>query len=509
MKPSPARSAEASPLAAWLPCAAAACVLAAWLAAKAALFDGLEYTSDLFSNLQMSTGVFLGRPLLWENGFGDHKALHNYYVVPLFFPLTRFFGPFGLFLGSALLWAAASFAVFRLAWRSVAWKRWMYWAFAACVLFGPVGAWFFDDPIYGWHADFLLLPLSVLLACALANRSRHAWWLALPIVLVREEAAIVLWGIHALWEWTHPRAPSARARLARIMRMTPIWLAIFACALGVQAWMRPAARGGSRAMSALAAVPAVLADPRLRQALGHSAMTALLLLAVALVVGVSWRAAVAAAAATLPLIPPLLVASCSYGATELGARDYSFSWGVRLVLPWSVVAAALLLAIAARRKPPAATAGLQALLLAGVVLVSLGGQALVLRWGRGYEVWQRATAFLGSRKSAFLSARLAPAEDQFLRCLGRELPRLTPVSSGGSLFARFYRQDIDWPDRLQTAWAQPALVACDALMRLPYDYGCNALARQRAASGFAERRVFGIAVAYAPALAPAVQRCAP
>ncbi|HET9751844.1 MAG TPA: hypothetical protein VFP52_02735, partial [Myxococcales bacterium] len=332
---------------------------------------------------------------------------------------------------------------------------------------------------------------------------------ALPILLVREEAPIVLWGIHALWEWTHPRAPGVAARLARIARLTPIWVGLFACALGLQRWMSPDAQGRSRAMSALDAIPAVLADPRLRQALGYSAMTALLLVAATLVVGASWRAAGAALVATVPLIVPLFIASCSYGATELGARDYSFSWGPRLVLPWSVVAAALVLAIAARREPPVATSGLQALVLAGLVLVSLGGQALVLRQARGYEVWRRATAFLPGRRASFLAARLTRAEDDFLRCLGRELPGLTPVSSGGSLFARFYRQDIDWPDRLQTAWAQPALVACDALMRLPYDYGCNALARQRAASGFAERRVSGIVVAYAHALAPAVQRCTP
>src|SRR5882724_3976655 len=74
-------------------------VLCGWLTVKCVLFVRLAYTSDMFSLLQMSLSWLDGRPLLWENCFGNHARLHDYYSVLAFAPLTFTFGAYGLFAG--------------------------------------------------------------------------------------------------------------------------------------------------------------------------------------------------------------------------------------------------------------------------------------------------------------------------------------------------------------------------------------------------------------------------
>src|SRR5581483_7046103 len=48
--------------------------------AKVGLFKGLQYTFDLFGFVQMSRGWLRGHPLLFENGWGNHAQIHNYYT---------------------------------------------------------------------------------------------------------------------------------------------------------------------------------------------------------------------------------------------------------------------------------------------------------------------------------------------------------------------------------------------------------------------------------------------
>src|SRR5262245_40067579 len=82
-----------------------------WLCAKFVLFDALEYTCDLFSALELTWTWADGRPLLFENSFGDHKPVHNYYLLPLLYPATAMFGARGLFLVQCALNVIATFAL--------------------------------------------------------------------------------------------------------------------------------------------------------------------------------------------------------------------------------------------------------------------------------------------------------------------------------------------------------------------------------------------------------------
>src|SRR5499427_10947927 len=129
----------------WLPYVLALAVVGYWLLVKSVLFHRLEYTDDLFTNLQLSRSVFEGRPLLWENQFGDEKAFHNFYIAVLFYPFTRFLGAYGLFVGQALLYGLAIYSIVKRALEAAEWKRPLYWAALVALALGPVAFWIYDD----------------------------------------------------------------------------------------------------------------------------------------------------------------------------------------------------------------------------------------------------------------------------------------------------------------------------------------------------------------------------
>src|SRR5260370_20201873 len=115
----------------WLPQALALVTIGYWLLVKSMLFLRLEYTADLISNLQISRSFFEGRSLLWENGYGNHKAIHNLYIAVLFYPFTRFLGAYGLFVAQALVYLWAVNRILSRARDAAAWKRALYWTAVA------------------------------------------------------------------------------------------------------------------------------------------------------------------------------------------------------------------------------------------------------------------------------------------------------------------------------------------------------------------------------------------
>src|SRR5260370_24293061 len=131
MRPSPVASSAA--ILRWLPQVLALVTIGYWLLVKSMLFLRLEYTTDLFSNLQLTRSFFEGRPLLWENGYGNHKAFHNLYVAPLFYPFTRFLGAYGLFVAQALLYGWAVYRILVRARDAAECKRALYWPAVAAL----------------------------------------------------------------------------------------------------------------------------------------------------------------------------------------------------------------------------------------------------------------------------------------------------------------------------------------------------------------------------------------
>ena len=104
--PGPSRSGHATTL--LLAALASLAVLYAGLC-KALLFRDLEFIgSDFFSFLEMTWSWYYAGLLLHDNVYGSHFAIHNFYLLLAFAPLTIPLGAYGLILGLGLLnWAPA------------------------------------------------------------------------------------------------------------------------------------------------------------------------------------------------------------------------------------------------------------------------------------------------------------------------------------------------------------------------------------------------------------------
>lgn len=73
-----------------------------------------DYTSDLFTHFQLSHDWLIGKPLFYENCFGFHNKLHNYFIDPLLSPFTWLFGIYGLFVALFSLMIGSFFMVLKL-----------------------------------------------------------------------------------------------------------------------------------------------------------------------------------------------------------------------------------------------------------------------------------------------------------------------------------------------------------------------------------------------------------
>ncbi len=487
--------------------------VAYWLLVKAALFDRLDYLSDLFSFLQMSISVFGGRPLLYENAYGDHRVIHNYYVMPLFYPLTHVLGAYGLFVGHALLLIAAVVSVLALARADTAEKRVWYWSVVAALVLGPVSFWIWDDQPYGFHGELLFLPLSVLFTTSLLRRSRAAWLFAALLAFTREEGPIVAWSIHAVYEVTRSDpelATSARpaaGRIRRVAAVTATWLLLFCVGMAIQLAIQRGHSSVRDASTAFVRLAGVWHAPGLRGELVASFIDALLLLLTSwflLLGGLDLRAPVAAAVCSVAILVPATLGSSFY-AVPNALRGHGISWSPRFVMLWGLFAAAWLFSIHSTRTSTLRSRLRRGAIAFALVAASVVAQIAVLETRKQYSLERRiAPIWLGGGAGAALSRR----EDQFLRCLGRRLPHPTPVACSGTLFGRFHRQDLVWPERVGTAWRFPALVLCDDQGRWPgFDYGCLQLRRTLPASGFAQGTLDGLSFSYGSDLAGVIESC--
>lgn len=471
---------------------AASCVLL-WV--KARLFRGLEYTSDLFSALQASRSWIGGRPLLHENCWGDLAAIHNYYFTAVLGPLTWWAGAYGLFIGHALLLLAAWIELVR----SLGPARWPRLVSAFAFLFGPVAAWMWDDPTYGWHAELLFLPLSVLFAGSLSRRSRAAWVWGLLLVLVHEEGAVLACSLQLLMAWLDDGPEVAhRERVLETARIAAAWGLVFAAGLLL---LRVNAVGTTSRLDT--ALSRLRESSDLPQLLAHTGLTHSLMLFGAGLLMVAPRRprdVALACAAALPLAVVILVASAAYAFEPGGADTHGATWPPRFVLLWSVLGPLLF-----RRSwldDPSVRARWIALAIAAAAIAL---QPALLRELRGYDLGARAQALW--REDALLGARLDTRERDFLACLGTQLPTTTAVAAHGSMFAMFHRHELLWPNRLEHASAPPRLAVCVLGDRLPFEYGCLRLADNLVAGGFGAMQFGLVAVAYDPALMSTIRSC--
>jgi hypothetical protein len=464
---------------------------------KALLFHGLEYYhTDFFGFLEMSRSLFQAGELLRDNVYGHHAAIHNYYLLLAFAPLTLAFGAYGLVIGLVILHLAA---VLRVAFAPSLDVPGRVALLGACL--GPIAYAVFDNPVFGFHPELCYPPLCVLLALDLREgRSRRAIVIAALAMLVKEDGAVlcacvlVAWFALRLFEL---RAASPEERRPVVAAAT---LSLSAVALAFAAGMallwvmgrvlpQPQETSTGRVLDSLhklgstATGHGLLRENLLWGLAGYATVCVLLLLPLG-------RRLLRGLLLLLVACPPLLL------VLVVGAGPYRFRymlWPHRLAALMGLAAASLVLtwtSSPSARKPTTAR-------VLALVALSWAVQWFVLVRSEGYPVWRRldAPALLtgaGTRSSD------VPLEDlRFLRCLGDRLPPGLAVSAIGDLHPVFHRQSVVFPARAEYAREAPRLRVVSA------SADANPLAE-----GFcAGPRVGGLAVEAECGLIPLVEGC--
>ena len=155
---------------------------------KALLFHDLEYThTDFFSFLEMSRSLVQSGELLRDNVYGHHAAIHGFYLLLAFSPLTVPLGAYGLILGLVLLHLTAVVRVALATTLDLPGRVALLGGYLS-----PIAYAVFDNPVFGFHPELCYPPLALLLALDLREgRSRRATLVAALMVLVKEDGAVL------------------------------------------------------------------------------------------------------------------------------------------------------------------------------------------------------------------------------------------------------------------------------------------------------------------------------
>lgn len=170
--------------------------LAAWYLLKVFQFQtSPESYDDGLVTLQLSRGWLEGRPLLFDNIYGNHALQHNHYFILLTGFLTMPMGVYGLFFAYLIL-----LGIFFRKWyvalqplqadgRETSWLTVIFFAF------GPMAYFIYLD-YFGWHSEQYFLPLLALLSLSLARRGPGTGLTALLLtLLVKETAPVMIWSL--------------------------------------------------------------------------------------------------------------------------------------------------------------------------------------------------------------------------------------------------------------------------------------------------------------------------
>jgi hypothetical protein len=467
-------------------------MLALWLDIKVRLFEGLSYASDLFVSLQLSWSGWEGRPWGHDNFYGNGWALHNYFLIVAFYPLTARLGAYGLFIGLALIWGAS------ILYGATGWSG---LALRIALLLGPVAFRIWDNPIYAWHSELLYLPLGIFFAEARLRNSRLAWLFGTLLCLVKEDGAVLACALdQSVLLLSAARGEGAPWR--KLALHTSAWIGVFVLGFLVL-WTNRSGASPGRIGEIAPAIARIAAEPNLVAALRWQILSvALLLLPLAAIVAgfVGLRRAALIWLCSAPLWAIAITSSLPYSVNEAAFYFHGLVWPPRLVLLWTFGSAVVMGAVSAGSAAGSQRWRLVQVVGAAVALLIFQHEFLARRLG--YSALGRAGDALGD---AVPRSRLSERETSFLRCVADGLPWRTPVMTSQSLYAVFHEDLLVGPDGEAKALNPPRVIACDTIPRLPFGYDCAPAVERR---GWVPIRVDHLLLAAEPPLTPLLQICA-
>lgn len=444
---------------------------------KALLFRNLEYfEGDLFSSLEMSWSWYYAGRLLHDNAYGVVFAIHNFYLLPFFSPLTIPLGAYGLIVVLVVLHLLA---VLRVA-RATALDLPGRLAVLAGLLC-PIAYYVFDNPVWGFHPELCYPPLAALLAVELLEgRTGRAIVVALLIVLVKEDGAVlgaaVLLAYFAGRLWSlgagarEERRKVARAAFLSLLAMTLVFLLGMAVLSVAGESLAPTQTTSSpRLLKALRILALTLSGDarplqrtRLLEGLTAYALTAALVL---LPLGRRLpRGLMLIVVSAPPVIVVLAISSAIY-------RFELMMWPPRLALLVGLLVACIVFAWSTptRLAPVRTTTGVVVL-----IAVSWGLQVLLLSH-IGYSPWPRLDARALVRGGGTRASSVPPRELSFLRCVAGRLPGGLPVSAPRGIIPVFHRQSIVLEGLEAHAWHPPRLRVVPSTVAAAAGTACRGL----------------------------------
>ena len=469
-------------------------IFALWYAAKISIFHSFQYTSDLISMLQMSRGYLDGKPLLFDNAFGNHRAIHNYYTLILFGPLSWFFGAYGLYFGALLVWAGAVFVTIR-ALPSAGFTRGLA---SLAWLLGPVSFWLFDDPEYGFHVEMLFVPLAVIALISLERGDKGLWlFSSFLMVATKEDGPVIACALHGFYFLS--RYGVSRCGTYTVICMS--WIIVFILGLAL---ISASGTGSSQIysgatqnlLSLFSGMPEQF-QKNLQELLKFFAIMGLPFAAffpVRSFINIIWH--------TVPLFVVVLIGETVKLPTVL---PDILTWGPRLSPMYAFwVAIGVWGVVFGKLRTLGVKNGMALFSIVFYAAVVIAAQDFALTRVREYSIVEAlGRAFEAPRATLMFKGR----EVAFVECVANALPRRTPLTASGYFFGPLHQHDILWEKLIYPDRGAPIAALCDRLGRGNGVTRCAGFADSQLSKGWVAVQVGDVVFASVPAFGPLAERC--
>lgn len=154
----------------------------------------LDYQSDIIIHLQMSRNWFYGWPLFFDNAYGNHGQIHNYFLNPLFGLFTIPFQLKGFFIFQLITYSISIFSIYNY---QKLHPKSDFSIIIFLLLLGPIGIYLFENPGYGWQIEQAFIPATLLFAFGILwNKTLLKVLGIISILLIKEEGPILAAAIH-------------------------------------------------------------------------------------------------------------------------------------------------------------------------------------------------------------------------------------------------------------------------------------------------------------------------
>lgn len=399
---------------------------------KIKLYDLPDYQADLFGILQLSRDYVLGKPLLYENAYGDNSGIHNYYLMPLLAPFTLLFGGKGLFLAG---FAFQCWMLVLLARIFSKLQTWMGILFLL-LLFAPVSWYIWDNLKFGWHAESFYLPLSLIAAASLLLGNKAGFLVsAIFLVLNREDGVWIVFGLYALFTFLDDKQ-SPNQKLKKITLSLLLSIGIFAAGI-LLLYLR--GKGETRAGDAWRLFQENLQQYSLSDYLGAAFLSWMgiagtaFLLCLALIKNNTGRLV------GLMVLLPVLGISLYSGIYYFPDLKYGITWAPRLSGTYGFILSVLLISLYNKKIMTKA----KGLLWIGsaILIFVIQYQSLLKLSYQPYSLLTRVQLSLGQQSEKVPDE---PVKKRLI-AFSAMIPKQFPLRMDEELFALFDHTDMQWP----------------------------------------------------------------